>query len=165
MDCHFLLQGIFLTQGSDPSLLHCRQILYCWITWEVPVQNTDMIGGGYCDDNDEWVFVSTCHYSWVHPKKIREDIQGVPRRGICVREQCNKLRNVKMSSFILIRWFLREGMEKTIYCYLFFDHFDHAAQHVGSACSLTRAQTHIPCSGSTESQPLDPQGSPIIFFY
>ena len=24
-----LLQGIFLTQGSNPSLLHCRQILYC----------------------------------------------------------------------------------------------------------------------------------------
>ena len=26
--CHFLLQGIFPTQGSDPGLLHCRQILY-----------------------------------------------------------------------------------------------------------------------------------------
>ena len=29
--CHFLLQGIFPTQGSDPCLshrLHCRQILY-----------------------------------------------------------------------------------------------------------------------------------------
>ena len=25
----FLLQGIFLTQGSNPSLLHCRQTLYC----------------------------------------------------------------------------------------------------------------------------------------
>ena len=28
MGCHFLLQGIFLTQGSKPGLLHCRQILY-----------------------------------------------------------------------------------------------------------------------------------------
>ena len=27
--CHFLLQGIFLTQGSNPYLLHCGQILYC----------------------------------------------------------------------------------------------------------------------------------------
>ena len=27
--CHTLLQGIFLTQGSNPGLLHCRQILYC----------------------------------------------------------------------------------------------------------------------------------------
>ena len=26
--CHFLLQGIFPIQGSNPGLLHCRQILY-----------------------------------------------------------------------------------------------------------------------------------------
>ena len=25
--CHFLLQGIFLTQGLNPGLLHCRQTL------------------------------------------------------------------------------------------------------------------------------------------
>ena len=31
VDCHFLLQGIFPTQGSNPRLLclvHCRQVLY-----------------------------------------------------------------------------------------------------------------------------------------
>ena len=28
MGCHFLLQGIFLTQGSNPGLPHCRQTLY-----------------------------------------------------------------------------------------------------------------------------------------
>ena len=28
MGCHSLLQGIFPTQGSNPDLLHCRQILY-----------------------------------------------------------------------------------------------------------------------------------------
>ena len=28
MSCHVLLQGIFPTQGSNPGLLHCRQILY-----------------------------------------------------------------------------------------------------------------------------------------
>ena len=27
--CHALLQGIFPTQGSNPGLQHCRQILYC----------------------------------------------------------------------------------------------------------------------------------------
>ena len=27
--CHFLLQGIFPTQGSNPGLPHCKQILYC----------------------------------------------------------------------------------------------------------------------------------------
>ena len=26
--CHSLLQGIFLTQGSNLGLVHCRQILY-----------------------------------------------------------------------------------------------------------------------------------------
>ena len=26
--CHFLLQGLFPTQGLNPHLLHCRQILY-----------------------------------------------------------------------------------------------------------------------------------------
>ena len=25
---HFLLQGIFVTQGSNPGLPHCRQMLY-----------------------------------------------------------------------------------------------------------------------------------------
>ena len=35
--CHALLQRIFLTQGSNPCLmrlLHCRWILYCWVTVE-----------------------------------------------------------------------------------------------------------------------------------
>jgi len=34
--CHFLLQGIFLTKGLNPGLLHCRQILYHWATRQVP---------------------------------------------------------------------------------------------------------------------------------
>ena len=32
--CHVFLQGIFPTQGSNPGLLHCRQILYQWATRE-----------------------------------------------------------------------------------------------------------------------------------
>ena len=28
--CHFLLQEIFPTQGLNPGLLHCRQMLYCF---------------------------------------------------------------------------------------------------------------------------------------
>ena len=27
--CHFLLSGLFPTQGSNPGLPHCRQTLYC----------------------------------------------------------------------------------------------------------------------------------------
>ena len=36
MGCHFLLQGIFLTQGLNPCLLLGRWILYHWATWESP---------------------------------------------------------------------------------------------------------------------------------
>ena len=28
VSCHALLQGIFITQGSNPGLRHCRQIIY-----------------------------------------------------------------------------------------------------------------------------------------
>ena len=30
--CHFLLQGVFLTQGSNLHLMHYRRIIYCWAT-------------------------------------------------------------------------------------------------------------------------------------
>ena len=30
---HFLLQGILLTQGLNPGLPHCKQILYHLITY------------------------------------------------------------------------------------------------------------------------------------
>ena len=33
--CHFLLQGIFPTQGSNPHL-HRRWLFYHWVTWEGP---------------------------------------------------------------------------------------------------------------------------------
>ena len=32
--CHALLQGIFLIQGSNPCLLHCRQI-FCHLSYRV----------------------------------------------------------------------------------------------------------------------------------
>ena len=37
--CHALLQGIFPSQGSNPYLPHCRQILYCWAPREAPCLN------------------------------------------------------------------------------------------------------------------------------
>ena len=35
VDCRFLLQRIIPTQGWNLCLMHCRQILYYWATWEV----------------------------------------------------------------------------------------------------------------------------------
>ena len=37
---HFLLQGIFLTQGSNQHLLLGKQILYHWATWEAGREHT-----------------------------------------------------------------------------------------------------------------------------
>ena len=45
MGCHVLLQGIFLTQGLNPHflrLLHCRWILYRWVTREALQRCVDM---------------------------------------------------------------------------------------------------------------------------
>ena len=36
VDSHSLPQGIFLTQGSKPGLLHCRQIL--WASWVAQIE-------------------------------------------------------------------------------------------------------------------------------
>ena len=36
VDCCALLRGIFLTQGSNSHLLHCRSIRDCWATREAP---------------------------------------------------------------------------------------------------------------------------------
>ena len=36
--CHFLLQGIFPTQGLKPGLPHCRQMLYCLSRQGSPAQ-------------------------------------------------------------------------------------------------------------------------------
>ena len=35
--CHFLLQGIFLTQGLNQCLLFGRWVLYPWATWDIYV--------------------------------------------------------------------------------------------------------------------------------
>ena len=38
--CHFLFQGIFPTQGSNPGLPHCRQMLYQLTHGEAPKKKT-----------------------------------------------------------------------------------------------------------------------------
>ena len=38
-----LLQVMFLTQGLNPDLLHCRRVLYCWATRPLPLKTTLII--------------------------------------------------------------------------------------------------------------------------
>ena len=44
VDCHTLLQRIFPIQGSNPGLLHCRQILYCLSYREIPNSPWNSLG-------------------------------------------------------------------------------------------------------------------------
>ena len=41
--CHFLLQEIFPTQGSNPCLLHLQEILYHQATREAPIHNFNWV--------------------------------------------------------------------------------------------------------------------------
>ena len=78
--CHFFLQVIFLTQGLNSCLLHCRQILYHWATredhtyicvcihththththawpWSQPSANTE---GPLYPGGNSWIFLASC---------------------------------------------------------------------------------------------------------
>ena len=54
--CHCLLQGIFLTQGVNPSLLHCMQIL-CWLSHQESP----------CGFSAKWVLTVTVCVHWTLP--------------------------------------------------------------------------------------------------
>ena len=51
--CHFLLQEIFLTQGSNLGLLHCRQILY-----HLSHQGSPTVIITSVKTKKEWIFIS-----------------------------------------------------------------------------------------------------------
>ena len=67
MGCHFLLQGIFPTQGSNPGLPHCRQNLWAtreasemqktWVQslgWEDPLEEGMAIHSGFLACEIPW---------------------------------------------------------------------------------------------------------------
>ena len=64
MGCHFLLQGIFLIQGSNLSLLLGRQILYHWAT-RVPFGLCLIIG---------WQNISIITYSPKHWNLMKRQV-------------------------------------------------------------------------------------------
>ena len=53
--CHFLLQRIFQIQGSNPGLLHRRQILYHWATREAQTQLNIWNSLNFLRQNFLWV--------------------------------------------------------------------------------------------------------------
>ena len=71
MDCHFFLQGIFPTQGSNlhlSHLLNCRHILDCWATGEAPTirmaANTTMSDNKCWQGCGEKGAFAQCCWSW-----------------------------------------------------------------------------------------------------
>ena len=91
MGCHSLLRGIFLTQGSNQSLLHCRRFLYHWATREA----LSSISGFYLLDVG-----SNCH-----PGTIRNapDIAKCPlgSKLLLVENHCPKVLGIsyQMTAF------------------------------------------------------------------
>ena len=55
--CRFLLQGIFLTQGSNPGLLHCRQILH-----RLSHQGSPLISYGCCNEVPQTGWFKTAEF-------------------------------------------------------------------------------------------------------
>ena len=89
--CHFLLQGIFPTQGSNPCLLvSCvsyigRRVLYHWASWEVPVRYKFMLMYTFVP----WpIFFSKCeHDTWLSSPKAQYSAEEIQRyQGECVSE-------------------------------------------------------------------------------
>ena len=55
--CHFLFQGIFLIQGSNPYLLHCKQILSHLSRQGKPLVPTNIYFSLFLS-NKTWIFFS-----------------------------------------------------------------------------------------------------------
>ena len=62
--CHFLLQGIFPTQGLNSCLPHCSRILCCWATREAP--SWDFHDLQICK------YINTYMSSWLSPQFIHK---------------------------------------------------------------------------------------------
>ena len=56
VSCHFLSQRIFLTQGLDPCLQHCRWILYHWAPGKALTPNTCTNNKTFVSEISEWGF-------------------------------------------------------------------------------------------------------------
>ena len=80
MGCHFLPQGIFLTQGLNFGLLHCRQIL-CHLSHQGGPQSTNIWWGS---QNTQWGKVVSSIKFWdtgeTHAEQTKLDACAVLSR-------------------------------------------------------------------------------------
>ena len=126
MNCHFLLQRIFLTQGLNPGLPHCRPTLYHLSRQGSP-------GGEDCVDHNEL---------W----KILQET-GIPNHLTCL------LRNLYTGQEATVRaghgtmdWF-QIGKEIHQGCILSTCLFNVYAEYIMQNAQLDEAQVRIKISG------------------
>ena len=79
--CHALLQGIFPTQGSNPSLRHCRWILSC-LSHQGSPHEKQRLGNSKerCRNTISWKGKLEEVYWRMHRIKIRLQRKGHPRQ-------------------------------------------------------------------------------------
>ena len=77
--CHFLLQGIFPTQGSNPGLLHCRQILYCLSHWGRSILFL-MEGGDLPTSKDPRKMNKPVKNRWLYDRKKSQGVDASSAR-------------------------------------------------------------------------------------
>ena len=103
----------------------------------------------HCD----WRGTPTCH-NWRKPTHSNKD----PEQPNTIKKKRNRSRKNRRKN-------MPTHPKKSLcpfgvfFLFLFFDH------KTGGISSLIRDQTHDACVGSTESLPLDRQGSPLLFFF
>ena len=76
--CHFLLQGIFPTQVSNPRLVHCRWILYHWATKEACFYNIILTTKGKA----QWIIMALL-FSANQPRRRADIIRAVSQMVSC----------------------------------------------------------------------------------
>ena len=98
-----LLQGIFPTQGSNPGLPHCRQILHCMSHQGSPVdifkhfKGTKITSGSYMQK-----YIAICHFNF-HTLVLNFSNLAIPAIAFCSQRATESKHNLfyhfKSSSF------------------------------------------------------------------
>ena len=100
VDCHSLLQRTFLTQGSNPGLLHCRQVLYCLSYREVS-KETIIERDTRTSGLTEALF--TVARTWKQPRYPSTDEWVESLRYIHAEECCSSIKRNAVES-VLVKW-------------------------------------------------------------
>ena len=103
VDCHALVQGIFPTQGSNPGLLRCRQILYHlshqgsprileWVAY--PFRGSYLQGNFLTQDGTRVLALATFIFMLSKLYKIKKSSWVYSNILLCFLNEIKQLRNL-----------------------------------------------------------------------